>query len=93
MPRNRNRQPGPIRRTMITAPPAPTTGTNPALRSPALVVVTGPGPRMGRAKGGGMPSGDGSGMSHWHRPMDLSGSLGMIAKDRRWSNTSVTNPA
>lgn len=86
MARNRNRQAGPIRRTLIT--PAPiTVGTSPALRAPALVVVTGPGPRMGRAKGGGMPAGNGSGISLWHQPADLPYSVSVLTGDRRWTST------
>lgn len=91
MARNRNRQSGPIRRTIIDAPPAPTVGTNPALRRPAtLAVVTGPGPRRPRATGGGMPSGDGQGISLWHQPADLPYSISRVSADRRWDLTAST---
>lgn len=38
MARNRNRQPGPTRRTIIAARPDPTAGTSPALRAPSCRV-------------------------------------------------------
>lgn len=87
MARNRNRQPGPILRNVVTPTPR-TTGTDPSLRTPSRIVVTGPGPRLGRAKGGGQPSGNGSGMSDWSRPMFLPASLSMLTNDRRWSDTT-----
>lgn len=86
MPRNRNRQPGPIRRTVIATRPDPTVGTSPALRTPDRAVFTGPGPKIGRATGGGMRSGDNSGaMSDWHRTANLR--VTSTPMTRAWSQT------
>lgn len=86
MARNRNRQPGPILRNVVE-PRKITPGTSPALRSHDRSVINGPGPRRTRVLKGGMPSGNGSGLSDWGRPADLPYRLGAVAHDYRWTAT------
>lgn len=89
MARSRSRQAAKRQARPAPSAPVPTIGTDPALRAPdGPVTITGPGPRRTRCVGSGMPSGDGSGLSHWTRPMHLKDP---VAKDPRWSATAYTN--
>lgn len=90
MPRNRNRQPGPILRTLIS-PTVPTPGTSPALRTITITGPTGPMPHKSRAASLVQPAGDGSGRrSDWTLPASLPYSLSVTTHESRWSQT-VTN--